>query len=246
MRQRARIPAVTQNGAQGIAPLANLRGHIIGLVMNTFAELRPTGRKHIAADGLPIEMQLVHAQRRDIDHGSLDGLANAEVFSEVRRWQAFQIGNGLGPAPRGSVNDLGRSPSGILKVGLFPAVRRLLRCFPRFIDRNNQILTRFELQHQPADHCRIVRVGVTGRQSHRIHAGTQCFGHIQTGCAVPVHRLTNRHTIHGGLAEVIGIKGQHRATQSASCRQFDLSAQVALAAVLPVLHLYPLESLDVH
>ena len=71
MRKRARIPTVTQNGAQGIAALANLRGHIISLVVNALAELRPAGRQHIVADQLSIEMQLVHSQRSDINHGPL-------------------------------------------------------------------------------------------------------------------------------------------------------------------------------
>ena len=246
MRQRARIPAVTQNRAEGITALPNLRGDVIRLVVNALAELGPTGCKHVVADPLAIEVQLINTQRSDINHGPLDGLTDAEVLPEIRRWHPRQIRNRRRPAPGRAINDLGGSPGGIIKSGLFPAVRRLLRPLPTGINWHNQVLARIELHHQLADHCRMIGIRVTGHQSHHIHPSTQRLGHLQAGRPIPMHGLANRHPIHCGFAEIIGIESQHGSTHLAALRQLDLAAQVGLVAGPPTFQLHPLQPLDVH
>ena len=73
----AAVPAVAQEGGQGVVALLEQRGHVVDLVADPLAIIGPVGGKHVVADALAVDAQLVKPQRRCIQPGRSHRLAPA-------------------------------------------------------------------------------------------------------------------------------------------------------------------------
>src|SRR5580658_10347987 len=93
------VPAVAQQGADGVGAFVKEAGDVVGLVLKTFFIRGPTGCQVGVADTLAVETCFVKTVGSDIDSGRGDGAADCEVGAKERI--ARLPGGITGPDPPG-------------------------------------------------------------------------------------------------------------------------------------------------
>ena len=90
----AAIPAVAEHRADGVLPLGERGGDVVGLILQAAIEGGPPWGEEVLTDTLAIEVQFVEAARRDVDAGRSDRTLHGEAAAEER-------GRGTGGVLRG-------------------------------------------------------------------------------------------------------------------------------------------------
>ena len=99
--QPSAVPAIAEDGADGILARLQQRGDIERLIGETVAVTRPARREHFVAGALAIDLDLVDAQRSDVEARAAHlacqrkvsaqhwrGLRGAQVFVPIRTDEA--------------------------------------------------------------------------------------------------------------------------------------------------------------
>ena len=80
--QPAAVPAVAQDGADGVAALLQQGGHVEGLVAQAVVVAGPAGRHDVVADHRAVDLGLVQAQRGDVQPRLRDAGPHVELAAQ--------------------------------------------------------------------------------------------------------------------------------------------------------------------
>lgn len=82
------VPAVGEDGGEGVFARAEHVGDIIGVVVDAFFIMCPAWGEVIVSDALTVYMELIDAECGGVYCGAFDGLIECESFSEAAGgWQ---------------------------------------------------------------------------------------------------------------------------------------------------------------
>ena len=84
-REEAAVPAVAEQRADRVVAGAQLRGHVVGLVLEALAVARPARREELVAHAAAVDLELVQAVARHVRPGRADLAAQRERPAQHRR-----------------------------------------------------------------------------------------------------------------------------------------------------------------
>ena len=105
----ARVPAIAEHRADGVRAFAHERRHVIRLILCARGIVGEFRRKQVIADALAIDVQLIHAERRCVDDGSLRLDRKRELAPQHRCRYVINRRRFVADPPRRPITDIHQS-----------------------------------------------------------------------------------------------------------------------------------------